>query len=523
MLRLAVRQLDGDTADLDLLIAAATRAREIGDPALAEHLARAATRMGGGFEARLLAARLAEQQGRNEDAEAEFTALSTDAANDAERGQLAVDRITHLLFKVGDFAQGRSVAEAALRDIADPAWRSEISALMAGVLTWTDGAQVAWESVAPLLERAEGRTLATAGLVAAGNLYRQGRLSEAVEASIRGYAAHRALEEPVSLHPATDLVYHCDALVAGGRFGEAGTVADAAYEEALATGDTEGQALLAFRSVRAIGDRGDVVQATRRAREAVAAFRAIGRLRFVKASMIYLATALAVAGDTAAAEAALTGPDAPDLTFANDADLYLAWAWVAANSGNLPQARKHVELAIEAAHRVGHAVRESVSWHAYARFGKPTVAAPRLEQLARVVEGELSSARARHAIAMASADPLALEASSDEFAKMGADLLATEAAIDAAVQWRRQGDTRRATASERLASILAARCEGAHSPALLAVGPRATMTSAERDAALLAAGGMSNRDIATSLGLSVRTIENQLQRVYAKLGVFEPC
>ncbi|MDQ6726620.1 MAG: LuxR C-terminal-related transcriptional regulator [Actinomycetota bacterium] len=30
---------------------------------------------------------------------------------------------------------------------------------------------------------------------------------------------------------------------------------------------------------------------------------------------------------------------------------------------------------------------------------------------------------------------------------------------------------------------------------------------------------MSNREIATRLSLSVRTVENQLQRVYGKLGV----
>lgn len=45
------------------------------------------------------------------------------------------------------------------------------------------------------------------------------------------------------------------------------------------------------------------------------------------------------------------------------------------------------------------------------------------------------------------------------------------------------------------------------------------ITPREREVAGLAARGLSNREIADLLVLSVRTIENQLYRVYAKLGL----
>lgn len=47
---------------------------------------------------------------------------------------------------------------------------------------------------------------------------------------------------------------------------------------------------------------------------------------------------------------------------------------------------------------------------------------------------------------------------------------------------------------------------------------RALLTPGELDAALRAATGRSNKQIASAMYLSVRTVENRLQRVYEKLG-----
>jgi DNA-binding CsgD family transcriptional regulator len=45
------------------------------------------------------------------------------------------------------------------------------------------------------------------------------------------------------------------------------------------------------------------------------------------------------------------------------------------------------------------------------------------------------------------------------------------------------------------------------------------MSAAEHDTAVLAAAGYSNKAIADELVLSVRSVENRLQRVYEKLGI----
>ncbi|WP_086826291.1 helix-turn-helix transcriptional regulator [Allokutzneria sp. NRRL B-24872] len=51
------------------------------------------------------------------------------------------------------------------------------------------------------------------------------------------------------------------------------------------------------------------------------------------------------------------------------------------------------------------------------------------------------------------------------------------------------------------------------------VGTGSGLTSREREVAQYAADGLTNRDIADLLVVSVRTVENHLQRVYGKLGI----
>jgi len=66
---------------------------------------------------------------------------------------------------------------------------------------------------------------------------------------------------------------------------------------------------------------------------------------------------------------------------------------------------------------------------------------------------------------------------------------------------------------------LLARCEGAATPGLRSEAGTAGLTRREREVARLASTGRSNREIAEELVVSVRTVENHLQRAYDKLGI----
>jgi DNA-binding NarL/FixJ family response regulator len=109
--------------------------------------------------------------------------------------------------------------------------------------------------------------------------------------------------------------------------------------------------------------------------------------------------------------------------------------------------------------------------------------------------------------------------SSTEFEGLGADLYAAEAAAVAARIYRREGRTGSALAAAAEARALADRCEGASTPALDHLEVELPLTSREEEIATLASRGLSNREIAERLFVSVRTVDNHLHSAYAKLGV----
>ncbi|MGH3984517.1 MAG: helix-turn-helix domain-containing protein, partial [Pseudonocardiaceae bacterium] len=79
-----------------------------------------------------------------------------------------------------------------------------------------------------------------------------------------------------------------------------------------------------------------------------------------------------------------------------------------------------------------------------------------------------------------------------------------------------RGSAQAATArAHRLAQV----CEGARTPALVALAAPLPLTRREREIVTLASGGLSNRQIADRLIVSVRTVEGHLYRACAKLGV----
>jgi DNA-binding NarL/FixJ family response regulator len=101
---------------------------------------------------------------------------------------------------------------------------------------------------------------------------------------------------------------------------------------------------------------------------------------------------------------------------------------------------------------------------------------------------------------------------------MGALLLAADAAAQAAAVYTRQDRRGSAHTAATRAHRLAQACEDARTPALAALAAPLALTHREREIVTLAAGGLSNREIAQRLVVSVRTVENHLYRACTKLG-----
>ncbi|WP_308163936.1 helix-turn-helix transcriptional regulator [Nonomuraea sediminis] len=107
---------------------------------------------------------------------------------------------------------------------------------------------------------------------------------------------------------------------------------------------------------------------------------------------------------------------------------------------------------------------------------------------------------------------------STDFEELGLILYAAEASAQAARLHRKAGRTREARAAETRALRLAGRCQGARTPALAGLEP-VTLTPRQREIALLAVQGLTNKEIAERLFVSRRTVANTLVAVYERTGV----
>ena len=195
-----------------------------------------------------------------------------------------------------------------------------------------------------------------------------------------------------------------------------------------------------------------------------------------------------------------------------------AWALVAA--GNLEEARNLLDAAADDGHRRVVAVHRGQR----ARQPRPTRPArarrgPPAGRWPTTCQGRVIPAWSRHAEALAEGDGEALAAAAATFVELGMLLHAAEAEADSSRAYRKAGRSRDAAAAAQRSQALARQCEGATTPALVLADEVTPLTRREREVALLAAQGLASKDIAEKLFLSVRTVENHLQRAYEKLGI----
>ena len=523
VLRIVRWRLDGGRhIPTELALSAAARAEEVGDVDLAARLAAGAVDTGGGFEAALLVGRLAGLRGRAELAEATLAALTPAATTDAQRVLLAVSRANNLLMRMGDPAEALRVLGDADAAGADQQWRDELSSKRAYVLLCSGSRSAAVAIGDGLASRADGRALSEACVVNALAYSQAGRLDAALDMSRTGEAALKAQSGIVAVWPGWIHQWtRCETLIWRGNLDTADSEARRSYDRAVSEGCRTAQAAFACALNRIAIARGRMATAAVWGREAVTLLRRGSGEFPLRWALADLAWALALDGALDEADAIVAEHQAlhrqPDAPFRAHIDHARAWLSVA--RGDASSAQTFLRDAAAAAARESAFAVEARLLYEMARLGAARDVVDRLEEVACVVQGAYVPAMARHVAAVVHSDGRAVEAASARFEAMGATLLAAEAAADAGRFWRQAGESRRATQAEGHAAQLTGRCEGALTPPLAGVANRTALTAREREVADLAARGLSNREITQRLYLSVRTVENQLQRAYTKLGV----
>jgi DNA-binding CsgD family transcriptional regulator len=166
--------------------------------------------------------------------------------------------------------------------------------------------------------------------------------------------------------------------------------------------------------------------------------------------------------------------------------------------------------------RVGIAAGGAYGLHDVVRWGRPELVVGELAGMA----GAFAALAGRHAVALAGRDAAGLEAVAGEFERLGYLLYAAEAYAQAAAEHAHAGEQRRARVAVNHGRRLARECEGAWTPALAALAAP-ELTRRQREIAQLAATGISNREIADRLTVSIRTVANHLCAVYDRLGVHD--
>ncbi|MFD7916351.1 LuxR C-terminal-related transcriptional regulator [Streptomyces sp. NPDC059752] len=307
------------------------------------------------------------------------------------------------------------------------------------------------------------------------------------------------------------------ALAESGRLDEAQEVGERAFAGLTDASATADRRLLAFYLARGTWAAGHPAQARRWFAEVARASRPHTPV-VLSMALAGLAAAAALQGDCEAAEVALAERGRLSAAgFFPEERLGEAWLYVA--RGELTRARAVLTAAAREAFERGETASEAILLTDLVRLGKAGEAAGRLTEIAAERAGSFHRARADLAVAWAAHDPDGLLVAADALEAMGADLLAAEAASTAASILRAAGQTRRANAAAVRADDLAARCEGARTPALMAREAVVRLTEREREIALLASRGMLSKDIAAALTISIRTVDNHLQRIYNKLGI----
>jgi len=522
VLKVAIWRVDagGDTSR-EVLIEAARQASFAHDISTALRLAGAAHDLQADFASGQILADALYTLGRSEETEDVLADLDDTAADDSQRVTLVRVRVYNRYWRDGDLDAALAAIDEGRSRITEPEHRAELESLNS-VLEVTSGRIVDGVTRAlPLLETTNERTVIQAALASGLGLPVIGRYDEARAALDKGLRAFASASGWLNLYEPS-LLGVAQALAAAyeGDLAGAAVMAEEGYERALREDDAAGWAFYSLaRGVLAL-DRGQMEEAGRWWTEASGLFRFVNHHGPLGWALLGLALVHAWQGDAEAAAAVLD----EEAAIGHPADFHgvnrhRARAWAASAAGHPAEALAHIAEGAERARVDGLVPFAAMVLHDQARLGAPEEALAGLAGLDPEAIGSLGRARHRHVAAMVAADPDDLGAAADDLAALGALLLAAEAGFGTAAELRRRNRSREATAWSRRAASWADRCPGARTPGLVLPDEPVALTKREREVAVLAASGITSKDIAERLFVSVRTVDNHLGRVYDKLGI----
>ena len=520
-IRLGLLWMESDlNPDPDLLVEAARVATARQDAELAQRLARAAVEAGGGTKAKLQYAYALCQLGRGEDAQAVLDLIDPIDVPGADFVNDVILRATTLSGPLRRPQDAWRIIDDALAEASGSRMHQlrtyrAVQTLMAGrpadavaVMDTVD-----FSRLDPF-----GQIIGLSAQIAAfGEIGRPGAAATVAEDG-------RRLLDGVAgeVHQATAFgEFHASALLLAGHVKEAVKVANGYLRYSAESSGLPRSMALAAVGMAALGS-GDLTTAARHLDPVALGFTpADDAAGLTYRYWVMYAETLARSGDVDAAVAAIERARSlrhPNWVYVEPAFL-VAQAWVAASQGQVSSARELSGRAAAAARANGQWAREVLALQCSVQFGENATTVDRLDDLCVVVEGPRAATAARYARALSDRDAATLGELSHDFESMGDLLAAADAAGQASALHSGKGRPSAALSEGGRAQHLALICGGAMSPVIAAARVVLPITAREREVATLVAQGLSNREIADAMNISVRTVESHVQRACSKTGV----
>ena len=503
--------------DLDVIIRAAASAMTMSTLSLAEELARFAFDRGGGLPAAIVLGRAMAWQGRGDETEAMLADVDPpDGADEWLIVHWGGLRALNLFINCGRVERARQV----LADVKDRVDSEAVVGLVTAlevsfgffsgdVATAIEtGPSLCGSDVLPLA--ALWAAVATSSALALAG--RVGDVHRIADAGLRAAALSESGSDRflIGLAEATALTW-------AGDFPAAVRVWE--RYAAMAAGVPEADAMVyAMLGVVQLG-RGALASACSAFQDSISAMSRGFPSGWVMLVSAWSAQAEGARANNKAAAAALRlseeayGPQ----TAVFLPELELARAWERACVGQMSVAQTHAVRAAQIARQSGMYAVEMRALHTAVRFDDRSQT-ERLAELATTLNTPMAEAIAEHARGLAGHDGDVLDAAADRFADMGAMALAADAAAQAAREHARTRQRGKEIKSSTCAHWLASQHE-IRTPAVHSVAQPLPITDREREIVMLAAAGLSNRQIAERLSVSVRTVEGHVYRIFAKLGI----
>lgn len=518
-IRMAQLSLDSDQAvDDELLITAAKDAIYLSNLPLGERLARTAFERTGSLQAGELLSRALLWQGKPAAADAILARFAPGDLDELQIVQWGIPRLSTLFWSMGEVERAHEVLALVNSRVHTPVLKLIIDATAAALTVHENKIAEGIAAAMTVLDdqQAPKQAVEFAAFAAGLAMPVAGRGQEFEPIAARCRAELKTTDGMIRV-----MVRYCDvlALTHTGQLDLADKRA-AEYANFSSVGQFLAWAIAKIMAGVVATARGDFLEVVSSIEQALAALSAETSLPWQLPGRLLLARAYAALGRTGEAERVLNDAaehSGPSMAL-HEPQRLISKSWYAAAKGMERRAVELARAAADNAHQSGQFALEAEALHHATRFGDRTTAA-RLAALTESVYGPVVALFAQHAAGFAAGDATALDAVSAEFEKSGLLLAAADAAAQAASLHDGAGDRRRTNESGANALRLAERCGGASTPAIKAAARPLPLTPREREIAELVAAGLSNREIAEQLILSVRTVEGHVYRACFKLDV----